>query len=152
MRFALWNNYHKPTKSAKTLTRWFAQPAVAFGKAFFRLTTAIAIEAQRLCLCTPRGNHFLDLLTWASVRRQVGKNAYALIAQPAVAFGKALFRLTTAIAIEVQRRCLCNLQGNYSLAPFPFAVKRGEGLQICAEHGRFADATLLSVNERGEYR
>jgi len=28
----------------------------------FRLTTAIAIEAQRLCLCTPRGNNFLDLL------------------------------------------------------------------------------------------
>ena len=31
-------------------------------------------------------------------------------------------------------------------------VKCGEGLQICAEHGRFAAATLLAVNEQGECR
>ena len=34
----------------------------------------------------------------------------------------------------------------------PHAVKRGEGLQICTEHGRFAVATLLIVNEQGESR
>ena len=28
----------------------------------------------------------------------------------------------------------------------------GEGLQIWVKHGSFADATLLRVNERGEYR
>ena len=36
---------------------------------------------------------------------------------------------------------------------FPFACRSyGEGLQICAECGSFADATLLVVNEQGEYR
>ncbi|MBE7068336.1 MAG: hypothetical protein E7381_03445 [Clostridiales bacterium] len=65
-----------------------AQPAVAFEKACFRLTTAIAIEAQRLCLCTPRGNKFLDLFPCAD---KVGKNACALVTQPAVACWKACF-------------------------------------------------------------
>ena len=49
----------------------FTQPAVAFWKALFRLTTAIAIVAQRLCLCNPRGNNFLDLLFWVSARRKM---------------------------------------------------------------------------------
>ncbi|MBE7067981.1 MAG: hypothetical protein E7381_01625 [Clostridiales bacterium] len=74
-----------------------------------------------------------------------------MVAQPAVAFRKACFRLATAIAIEAQRLCLCTPRGNNFLDLFPYAVKCGEGLQICAEHGRFADATLLSVNEQGKF-
>ena len=33
-----------------------------------------------------------------------------------------------------------------------YAVKCEEGFQICTEHGRFAVATLLIVNEQGECR
>ena len=68
--------FHNADKVGKNAYALVAQPAVAFGKAFFRLTTAIAIEAQRLCLCTPRGNNFLDLFPHAD---KVGKNAYALV-------------------------------------------------------------------------
>ena len=37
-------------------------------------------------------------------------------------------------------------------APYHEWKNGGEGLQICAERGSFADATLLVVNEQGEYR
>ena len=47
----------------KTLARWVAQFVVACCGAVFRLTAATAVEAQRLCLCIPRGNNSLDLTT-----------------------------------------------------------------------------------------
>ena len=76
---------------------------------------------------------------------KVGKNACALVAQPAVAFWKALFRLTTAIAIEAQRLCLCNLQGNNSLDPLPCTDKVGkERLRVGgATCGCFLDGLFL---------
>ena len=41
----------------------------------------------------------------------------------------------------------------WSVPRFPLARRSyGEGLQICAECGSFADGTLLYVNEQGEYR
>ena len=119
MRFAL--------RALRNACALVAQPLVAFRKALFRLTTAIAIVAQRLCLCTPRGNNFLDLFPCAVKRGDASSSRRC----------EGAYR---ELVTEQQRH------------GFPHAVKCGEGLQICAEHGRFADATLLSVNERGEYR
>ena len=109
------------------LTRWVAQPAVAFigdcsvlrrqlplrGK-----DAVFAICKEIISLTFRWGTSCFDNARYAR------NTAHAVGSATCGCFNWGLFRLATATHVEGQRRCLCNLQGNNFLDLSLGAIKR----------------------------